>query len=521
MKFKLFFCLFTLSFLLTLLVSCGECTHEFSEWETIKEATCTEKGNKIARCSLCESVKNEDIEKAEHSEIILERIEATCSSTGMTNGVKCNICGKTLVSQEEIPMLEHVPSIIKGISPTCDNEGLTDGIKCEKCNKTILVQDNLSKTGHAFTDGVCSNCGIDFFTENLQYTLIDDNFSYKVSLGDCKEETIVIPSNYKGLPVTLIEATAFNDGNFKEIVIPNSILTIEKGAFKGCSNLEKITIPFVGKSADASGKEALFGYIFGDTEYYGSYKAKQTAPSKYVNATTYMEYYIPSSLTNVILTGNLTFGAFSRCKNLSSITLPSTITEIPNYSFRECVSLTSIFIPENVNEIRGYAFAESSSIVEFIVSPNNGTYKSINGNIYSKDGSIFVFYADGKSDTSFTVAEGVIEIGRFAFYGNTKLTEIILPESLNKINYFSFESCLSLTSIVIPPNVSFIDEYAFSHSEKLQSIFLPKELLFVGEGAFWRISTGAIIYCAAESENSNWDEQWNPDNCTIVWNYKE
>jgi len=344
MKIKLYICLFSIFSALAFLFSCGECQHEFNQWEIVKEATCLGKGSKVARCTLCEYSKTEAIDKAEHTEIILERVEPTCSDTGLTNGVKCSVCDKILIVQEEIPAVEHTPMVIKGTLPTCDNAGVSDGIKCEICNKTILEQNIIPKTGHSFTNGACANCGIDYFTESLQFTLINDNSAYKVSLGDCQDESIVIPNEYKGLPVTLIEANAFNNGNFKEIFIPNSILTIEMGAFKGCSSLEKITIPFVGKSADAKGTEALFGYIFGDTEFKGSYTAKQTAPSKYVNATSYKEYYIPVSLTNVILTGNLSFGAFSRCKSLSSITISATITEIPNYSFRECTSLTSFYL---------------------------------------------------------------------------------------------------------------------------------------------------------------------------------
>ena len=476
MKFKFVLSMFTLcACLLLLFVSCGECEHDFGEWEIIKEPTCVDEGTKIAVCSSCSFTKSEAIEMTEHAKITVEGTPSTCQETG-----------------------------------------LTDGIKCKDCDKIFTEQKLVPKIGHCFVSDKCNMCGTDYYTESLVFAINNDSSSYTVSLGNCQDEKIVIPNSYEGLPVTHIDNTSFNNGNFKEIVIPNSILTIEIGTFKGCSALEKITIPFVGKSADSTGKEALFGYIFGDTEYAGSYEASQSFPSPYVNATYVEDYYIPSTLCEVTLNGKITFGAFSRCKSLSVITVSASYKEIPNYSFRECTSLLSFSIPATVETIRGYAFTGCSSLANYIVDTENKVYKSVDGHILSKDGKTFVLYAGGKNASSFTLFDDVKEIGNYAFYMVENLEEIRFPSSLEKIGYYSFSECSSLKSLTVPSSVSYIDDYAFSSCNSLQSVFLPKELSFVGKGAFWKLSKGATIYYSAEVENANWDKQWNASNYTVI-----
>jgi len=580
MKFR--FALIILSifvFLLVFLSSCGECEHEFSQWKTVKPATCVDKGTKIAQCSLCSLSKTETIDKVAHSIIKLDSIAPSCSQTGLSEGTRCSVCNKILTVQEVLQKTEHIPTVIKGRSPSCVAYGLTDGIGCEKCGEVLLKQEQILKTEHSFSDNKCTVCGTAFFTEGLQFTLNAEKSSYKVSLGDCKDDAIVIPNEYKGLPVTFIEASAFNNGTFTEIVIPSSVLTIEMGAFKGCSSLQKVTIPFVGKSADAKGKEALFGYIFGDSNYDGSYKASQTYSSLYAKS-----YYIPNSIKEVVLTGGLTYGAFDDCANISSIIIPSHITAIPSFCFRGCTSLlelpindsiatigkeayrlcesaTCINVPASVTEINDFAFAECYSLSNINVHSDNKIYKSVDGCLYSKNGELFICYALGKDSRIFSLDETVLKISGHAFYNAKNLDEVILNKklvsiddsafkasSLKKIhitecvttigasaffsckelseitfsNYlktigsFAFQKCSSLKSITLPKGIELIDSYAFSSCPNLTSIYLPASVTEIGKNAFWE-SYNATIYCEDANAGTNWHEKWNSSNCPVVW----
>ena len=73
-------------------------------------------------------------------------------------------------------------------------------------------------------------------SEGLAFTLNNDEESYSVSLGDCTDTDVLIPSTYKGLPVTYIADWAFcGSSTMMSITIPNSIVSIGDQAFYDCS----------------------------------------------------------------------------------------------------------------------------------------------------------------------------------------------------------------------------------------------------------------------------------------------
>lgn len=65
---------------------------------------------------------------------------------------------------------------------------------------------------------------------------------------------------------------------------------------------------------------------------------------------------IPDSVTSI---GD---GTFSRCRRLTSITIPDSVTSIGNRAFGMCRSLKSITIPDSVTSIGGYTFSKCSNL---------------------------------------------------------------------------------------------------------------------------------------------------------------
>ena len=88
--------------------------------------TCEVKGEMKFTCD-CGDSYTKEIPALGHTEVIDEAVEATCSSTGLTEGSHCDICGEVIIEQEVIAKLGH-----------SDNDG--DDI-CDLCNKTISVID--------------------------------------------------------------------------------------------------------------------------------------------------------------------------------------------------------------------------------------------------------------------------------------------------------------------------------------------------------------------------------------------
>ncbi len=157
------------------------------------------------------------------------------------------------------------------------------------------------------------------------------------------ETEVEIPSEYEGYPVTQISESAFNRcSSLTSVTIPNSVTTIGQGAFSGCSSLESITLPFVGGSRNeiAVNDSTLFGYIFGSLKYAGGNITQQSYLLDNFD-TKYVQYYIPSSLKNVTITGvYINAFAFSGCSSLTSVTIGKEVTIIGDYSFAFCSSLT-------------------------------------------------------------------------------------------------------------------------------------------------------------------------------------
>lgn len=71
--------------------------------------------------------------------------------------------------------------------------------------------------------------------------------------------------------------------------------------------------------------------------------------------------------------------AFDSCQSLTSVTIPSSITNIWNSAFSDCFNLTNVTIPNSVTSIGDSAFYNCASLNSVII-PNNLT--SI-GNSYS------------------------------------------------------------------------------------------------------------------------------------------
>ena len=180
----------------------------------------------------------------------------------------------------------------------------------------------------------------------------------------------------------------------------------------------------------------------------------------------------------------VTLGAecFSACYNLSSITIPSTVTVIGVRCFKECGSLTSVVIPSSVSSLGEGCFKNCSSLTSINI-PSSVTslgYECFYGcsslvsiiipsSVTSLDWSCFW---DCKSLTSITIPPSVTSLSKACFYGCSSLTSITIPASVTSIGSLCFAYCSSLTSITIPASVKWIGEYrTFTNCVKLNTIF--------------------------------------------------
>ena len=140
-------------------------------------------------------------------------------------------------------------------------------------------------------------------------------------------------------------------------------------------------------------------------------------------------------------------GAFSDNTTIISVTIPDSIKSIGNTAFFNCSALVEVVIGVNVESIMATAFSSCVKLTSITVSVDNANYQSIDGNLYSKDGTTLVQYAIGKTDELFTVSDSVETIGADAFRACTALTSIVIGEGVTSIGVCAFEGVSNLTSV--------------------------------------------------------------------------
>ena len=140
--------------------SCGATTtrsisakgHDFDKEIVTKQPTCTEVGSKNLFCSDCDHVETVVVPSTGHTEEKIPGKAAGCTEDGLTDGMKCSVCGETLVAQQPIPAA-HTPEIIPAVPATCAATGLTEGSRCSVCEKILVAQEQTEKTqNHTFVN---------------------------------------------------------------------------------------------------------------------------------------------------------------------------------------------------------------------------------------------------------------------------------------------------------------------------------------------------------------------------------
>ena len=101
-----------------------------------------------------------------HTIEIDKAIPATCTQSGLSEGMHCTKCDKVLVEQTTIEALGHDEVVDPAVAPTCVATGLTEGVHCARCSEILVAQQPQGKIAHSFTvhgDAVCDKEGCRLF----------------------------------------------------------------------------------------------------------------------------------------------------------------------------------------------------------------------------------------------------------------------------------------------------------------------------------------------------------------------
>ncbi|MGM9972297.1 MAG: leucine-rich repeat protein [Anaeroplasmataceae bacterium] len=505
---------------------CGEKSealdHTYGSWIIIKEPYKDEKGAKMQVCSEC-GYENVVIFTEDESDHI-----HSFSITGygsVDHFCECS-CGAAYQEAHDLKA-----SIIK--DSTCKEIGK----RLYACICGYSYQVDIALKSHKYENGVCIYCGDkeniedeDSSEENnngLSFNLLSDD-TYEVSMGSCCDTEIVIPNMFNGKPVTSILDYGFSGFNIYSIVLPKYLKNIGDCAFLDCNKLVEIY--------NLSSLDITIGS--NDNGYIGCYaKVIHTSLEEESNIIRKDDYIFIYDNTDYYLVGYEGTN--------TELVLPENINGnsyiINDYAFFWEYLFSSIVIPESVKEIKSNAFNFSNlkkiyycsniddwtnvniedEVLEKIIiyyynedepkDNNNYWCYDYDGNIIEKKISnqpnLLSFYE--LVDNTYEVSAGscydetitipkyyngklVTSIADYGFFNHSKLTNIILPDSITNIGTYAFAST-NIINIDIPTSVTNISSFAFFNCTKLSSIDISGNINIINEGLFQLCSSLSSI----------------------------
>lgn len=213
-------------------------------------------------------------------------------------------------------------------------------------------------------------------------------------------------------------------------------------------------------------------------------------------------------LSNVDLPDNLTalpYNAFADCTSLSEIDFPETLTTIGTAAFSN-TALETVTITKNVEKIETEdiygtlpIFKSCKSLTEINVDSENKYYSSEDGVLFNKDKTVLIRYPEGKTDKTYKVPNGVLEIAKDAFYECDNLEKIELSCSVLKIQD-AFDSCDNLKEVVLSENLKYVEANAFNSCPIEKISVLPNSLIKVSSGAFSGHKLTDVYFDGTEKE---------------------
>ena len=195
----------------------AECEHEWTEATCAAPKTCTKcnatEGEAAAHdwaaatCTApktCKTCNETEGAPNGHTEVTLQAVAPTCTSTGLTEGKKCSVCNTVTKEQTTVAKLAHTEVDVPGTAATCTTTGMTDGKQCSVCQTWTVPQEVVPEHGHTLETlpAQAATCTEDGLTEGKKCSVCQT----------VTEEQETIPAAHTVVTLEAVEPTCVDPG---------------------------------------------------------------------------------------------------------------------------------------------------------------------------------------------------------------------------------------------------------------------------------------------------------------------
>ncbi len=311
--------------------------------------------------------------------------------------------------------------------------------------------------------------------------------------------------------IETIAPYAFYDCDKLTVVsIPGYVKTIGDYAFANCSRIARVE--FIG-GAVAGMKTDIGEGAFADMSnlkeilFDANSVVNTIGERAFANAIALRSLTIPTTLTYI---GDYAFEKAASLHEVNFADGDQGDIKFGNYVFSECKGLVEINLPKSVTELNLGVFDGCTNIANVFVADDNEYYKDIDGVVYSKDGTVLMFFPKGRNTESgeYDIPEGVTTISEGAFKGMHHITKIVIDNTITYIGKNAFANSGSLVTLEFAEGNDtaklIIDESAFAGCGAITSVSLPARTQKVADKAFYNVSMTSIEFPTGLEEIGNY-----------------